>query len=78
MKMVHATMQSTSLQKGLKWEFLNFHYLYDRLNNKLLHMDQILKCLPVVIAIHDDITISGQDEEEHDRNMIAFILNRGL
>ena len=78
MKMVLATMQSTSLQKGLKWEFLSFHQLYDRLNNKLPHMDQILECLPGVIAIHDDITISGKDEEEQDRNMIAFILNRDL
>ena len=38
-----------------------------------MKMDEILEGLQGVIAIHDDITIYGKDEEEHDKNMIAFM-----
>ena len=38
-----------------------------------MKMDVILEGLPGIIAIHDDITIFGKTEEEHDRNLIAFM-----
>ena len=38
-----------------------------------MKMDKILEGLQGVITIHDDITIYGKDEEEHDKNMIAFM-----
>ena len=38
-----------------------------------IKMDEILEGLNGIIAIHDDITIFGKTEEEHDRNLIAFM-----
>ena len=38
-----------------------------------MEMDQILEGLHGVIAIHDDITIYGTDDEDHDKNIIAFM-----
>ena len=38
-----------------------------------MEMDRILEGLHGVIAIHDDITIYGTDDEDHDRNIIAFM-----
>ena len=32
-------------------------------------MDEILKDLPGVTSIHDDVCVYGKDEEEHDRNL---------
>ena len=38
-----------------------------------MKMDEILEGLNGIIAIHDDITIFGKTEEEHDINLIAFM-----
>ena len=38
-----------------------------------MEMDRILEGLHGVIAIHDDITIYGTDDEDHDKNIIAFM-----
>ena len=41
-----------------------------------MKMDQILEGLKGVIAIHDDITIFGENDHDHDRNLIA-LMERG-
>ena len=38
-----------------------------------MKMDQILEGLQGVIAIHDDITIFGKGDEDHDANLIALM-----
>ena len=38
-----------------------------------MKMDQILEGLDGVIAIHDDITIYGKDNHDHDKNMLALM-----
>ena len=38
-----------------------------------MKMDQILEGLDGVIAIHDDITVYGKDEEDHNKNMIGLM-----
>ena len=38
-----------------------------------MKMDQILEGLKGVVAIHDDITIFGKDDEDHDANLIALM-----
>ena len=38
-----------------------------------MKMDQILEGLGGVIAIHDDITVYGKDEEDHNKNMIGLM-----
>ena len=37
-----------------------------------MKMDEILERLPGIIAIHDDVTIFGTDDEDHNKNLIAF------
>ena len=38
-----------------------------------MKMDQILEGLPGVIAIHDDITIFGKSDDDHDANLIGLM-----
>ena len=38
-----------------------------------MKMDQILEELEGVVAIHDDITIFSEDDDDHDRNFIALM-----
>ena len=38
-----------------------------------MKMDQILEGLEGVIAIHDDITVFGKDDDDHDKNMLALL-----
>ena len=38
-----------------------------------LRIDQILENVPGIIAIHDDITVFGKDDEEHDKHLIALM-----
>ena len=38
-----------------------------------MQMDQILEGLNGVIAIHDDITIFGEDDDDHNANLIALM-----
>ena len=38
-----------------------------------MKMDEILEGLDGVIAIHDDITVYGKDNHEHDKNMLALM-----
>ena len=38
-----------------------------------MKMDQILEGLPGVIAIHDDITIFGKSDDDHDTNLIGLM-----
>ena len=38
-----------------------------------LKMDQILEGLDGVIAIHDDITVYSEDDDDHDKNMIGLM-----
>ena len=38
-----------------------------------MKMDQTLEGLQDVIVIHDDITIFGKDDEDHDANLIALM-----
>ena len=38
-----------------------------------MKMDQILEELNGVMAIHDDITKFGEDDDDHDANLIALM-----
>ena len=38
-----------------------------------MKMDQILEGLNGIIAIHDDITIFGEDDDDHDTNLMALM-----
>ena len=38
-----------------------------------MKMDQILEGLKGVIAIHDDITNFGEDDDDHGRNLITLM-----
>ena len=38
-----------------------------------MKMDEILEGSPGIIAIHDDVTIFGTDDADHDKNLIAFM-----
>ena len=38
-----------------------------------MKMDQILKGLKGVIDIHDDITVFGTHDDDHDQNMLALM-----
>ena len=38
-----------------------------------MKIDQILEGLEGVIAIHDDITVFGKDDDDHDKNMLALL-----
>ena len=38
-----------------------------------MKMDQILEGLDGIIAIYDDITIYGKDDDDHDANLIALM-----
>ena len=38
-----------------------------------MKIDQILEGLNGVITIHDDITIFGEDDDDHDANLIALM-----
>ena len=38
-----------------------------------MKMDQMLEGLNGFMAIHDDITIFGEDDDDHDANLIALM-----